>query len=118
MKKTFFFIAFSLINLIVLGQKQGQAKIDSLVRELPKITNDTLKGRTIKKIADEYFFIDTEKALQFCKLGLQHVTKMNWNHDALYDRLPVTLGYAKVLASTIKRMSTMVNKPYEFRFFM
>lgn len=46
------------------------------------------------------------------------LTKMNWNHDALYDRLPVTLGYAKVLASTIKRMHTMVNKPYEFRYFM
>ncbi len=48
-------------------------------------------------------------------LGL---TKMNWNHDALYDRLPVTLGYAKTLATTIKRMHHMVNKPYEFRFFM
>ncbi len=48
-------------------------------------------------------------------LGL---TKMNWNHDALYDKLPVTLGYAKVLASTIKRMSNLVNKPYEFRYFM
>lgn len=48
-------------------------------------------------------------------LGL---TKMNWNHDALYDKLPVTLGYAKVLASTIKRMNNLVNKPYEFRYFM
>lgn len=46
------------------------------------------------------------------------LTKMNWNHDALYDKLPVTLGYAKVLASAIKRMSNLVNKPYEFRFFM
>jgi len=46
------------------------------------------------------------------------LTKMNWNHDALYDKLPVTLGYAKVLASTIKRMNNLVNKPYEFRYFM
>jgi hypothetical protein len=48
-------------------------------------------------------------------LGL---TKMNWNHDALYDRLPVTLGFASVLARTIKRMNGLVNKPYEFRYFM
>jgi len=48
-------------------------------------------------------------------LGL---TKMNWNHDAMYDRLPVTLSYAKVLATTIKRMSYLVNKPYEFKYFM
>ncbi|QEM03492.1 hypothetical protein DIU31_008160 [Mucilaginibacter rubeus] len=48
-------------------------------------------------------------------LGL---TKMNWNHDALYDRLPVTLGYAHSLATTIKRMNKLINKPYEFRYFM
>lgn len=51
-------------------------------------------------------------------LAIIGLTKMNWNHDALYDRLPVTLGYAKVLATTIKRMNGMVNKPYEFRYFM
>ncbi|MBI5541449.1 MAG: hypothetical protein HY951_15395 [Bacteroidia bacterium] len=51
-------------------------------------------------------------------LAIMGLTKMNWNHDALYDRLPVTLGYAKVLATTIKRMNNLVNKPYEFRYFM
>jgi len=50
--------------------------------------------------------------------AIMGLTKMNWNHDALYDKLPVTLGYAKVLASTIKRMNDLVNKPYEFRYFM
>ncbi|MCA0957730.1 hypothetical protein LCL86_01650 [Muricauda ruestringensis] len=48
-------------------------------------------------------------------LGL---TKMNWNHDGIYDRLPVTLGYASVLAKTIKKMNDLTNKPYEFRYFM
>lgn len=48
-------------------------------------------------------------------LGL---TKMNWNHDALYDRLPVTLRYAQKLATILKRMNTLVNKPYEFRYFI
>ena len=48
-------------------------------------------------------------------LGL---TKMDWNNDGLYDRLPVTLGYAKILARTIKRMSELARKPYQLRFFM
>ena len=48
-------------------------------------------------------------------LGL---TKMNWNNDGLYDRLPVTLGYAKILARTVKRMSELVPKPYQLRYFM
>ncbi|MFB9843908.1 argonaute/piwi family protein [Mucilaginibacter ginsenosidivorans] len=50
--------------------------------------------------------------------AIMGLTKMNWNHDAMYDRLPVTLGYAKVLATTIKRMNQLVNKPYEFKYFM
>jgi hypothetical protein len=48
-------------------------------------------------------------------LGL---TKMNWNNDALYDRLPVTLGYAQVLARTIKRMPRLASQPYPVRLFM
>lgn len=48
-------------------------------------------------------------------LGL---TKMNWNNDSLYDRLPVTMAYAHVLARTLKRMPTLCPRPYEFRFFM
>ena len=46
------------------------------------------------------------------------LTKMNWNNDSLYDRLPVTLGYASVLARTIKRMPSLSPRPYEFRFFI
>jgi len=54
---------------------------------------------------------DTAKAI----LGL---SKMNWNNDALYDSLPVTLSYAKVLARVIKRMPGLGSTPYQFRFFM
>lgn len=48
-------------------------------------------------------------------LGL---SKMNWNNDGLYDRLPVTLGYAQILARVVKRMTHLGSRPYEFRFFM
>jgi len=46
------------------------------------------------------------------------LTKMDWNNDALYDPLPVTVGYAKVLSRVIKRMSRLGSTPYQFRFFM
>jgi hypothetical protein len=48
-------------------------------------------------------------------LGL---TKMNWNNDGLYDRLPATLSYAQVLARTVKIMPQLEARPYQFRFFM
>ena len=54
---------------------------------------------------------DTARAI----LGL---TKMNWNNDSLYDPLPVTMGFASVLAGVVKRMDDLQNIPYQFRFFM
>ena len=48
-------------------------------------------------------------------LGL---SKMNWNNDSLYDPLPVTMTYAKVLSRVVKRMSNLGTTPYQFRFFM
>lgn len=46
------------------------------------------------------------------------LTKMDWNNDALYDYLPVTLGYSKTLARVVKRMGVLGSAPYAFRFFM
>ena len=46
------------------------------------------------------------------------LSKMDWNNDALYDPLPVTVGYAKVLAQVVKRMKGLGTTPYQFRFFM
>lgn len=46
------------------------------------------------------------------------LSKMNWNNDSLYDRLPVTMAYAQVLAQVIKRMPQLLSDTYQFRFFM
>ena len=54
---------------------------------------------------------DTSRAI----LGL---SKMNWNNDALYDQLPVTMSYAKVLSRVVKRIPQLRRSPYQFRYFM
>jgi hypothetical protein len=46
------------------------------------------------------------------------LSKMDWNNDALYDPLPVTIGFAKVLARVVKRMPVLGAAAYQFRFFM
>jgi hypothetical protein len=46
------------------------------------------------------------------------LSKMDWNNDALYDALPCTVGYAKVLARTIKHIRTLAPLPYDYRLFM
>ncbi|MEZ4904050.1 MAG: hypothetical protein R2822_21045 [Spirosomataceae bacterium] len=76
------------------AQKQGQALIDSLVKELPKIQNDTLKARTYKRIEEEYFFIDTDKALYYSLLGLKHATKMLWKRGIAVFNSALGRGYS------------------------
>lgn len=46
------------------------------------------------------------------------LTKMNWNNDGPYTRMPVTLEYANVLAQVVKRMPKLEAKPYPVRLFM
>jgi hypothetical protein len=46
------------------------------------------------------------------------LSKMNWNNDSLYDRLPTTMGYARVLADTLKHVHQVTDIPYPFRLFM
>lgn len=55
--------------------------------------------------------------LETCRdvIGL---TKMDWNRDALYDRLPVTIQYAKVLARIARRIPTIGSEPYAMRYFI
>jgi hypothetical protein len=46
------------------------------------------------------------------------LTKMDWNNDGPYDRLPVTLKFAQMLADVVQRMPRLEARPYPFRLFM
>lgn len=46
------------------------------------------------------------------------LTKMDWNNDALYDPVPVTIGYSQRLARTIANVPTLPQDVYPYRMFM
>ena len=48
-------------------------------------------------------------------LGL---TKMDWNNNTLYKKLPVTLIYSKAFADIVQQNTSMVDEVYDFRNFM
>ena len=50
--------------------------------------------------------------------GILGLTKMDWNNNTLYKKLPVTLVYSKVFADIIQQNPNMVNEVYDFRNFM
>lgn len=50
--------------------------------------------------------------------GILGLTKMDWNNNTLYKKLPVTLVYSKAFADIIQQNPSMVDNIYDFRNFM
>lgn len=50
--------------------------------------------------------------------GILGLTKMDWNNNTLYKKLPVTLVYSKAFADIVKQNPSIVNNVYDFRNFM
>lgn len=46
------------------------------------------------------------------------LSKMNWNNDALFDSLPVTIEYSKRLSQTIAHATSLPSGTYPYRLFM
>ena len=50
--------------------------------------------------------------------GILGLTKMDWNNNTLYKKIPVTLVYSSAFARIIQQNPNMVNEVYDFRNFM
>ena len=50
--------------------------------------------------------------------GILGLTKMDWNNNTLYKKLPVTLEYSQRFARIIQQNPTMVDDLFDFRNFM
>jgi hypothetical protein len=50
--------------------------------------------------------------------GIIGLTKMDWNNNTLYKKLPVTLVYSKAFADIIQQNPNMVDSIFDFRNFM
>ena len=50
--------------------------------------------------------------------GILGLTKMDWNNNTLYKKLPVTLEYSQRFARILQQNPSMVDNVYDFRNFM
>lgn len=77
MKKAllFWLIAFPLFSF---SQKAGQQLVDSLLIELPKMKEDTLKVAILNQLSNEYVRIDTNKGLIYAQQSLTLSKKIGW----------------------------------------
>ncbi|WP_158898709.1 nuclease PIN [Burkholderia sp. L27(2015)] len=56
--------------------------------------------------------------LELTALEALALTKMDWNNDALYDPVPVTIRYSQRLARTIANVPDLPGNAYAYRLFM
>lgn len=56
--------------------------------------------------------------LEVSALEAMALTKMDWNNDALYDPVPVTIRYSQKLARTIANVPELPGNTYPYRLFM
>ncbi len=57
---------------------QGQARLDSLLAELPKAKKDTHKVKLLNDISWEYCFIAPDTGVKYGELGLDLATQLEW----------------------------------------
>ena len=50
--------------------------------------------------------------------GILGLTKMDWNNNTLYKKLPVTLVYSKAFADIIQQNQDLTDDVFDFRNFM
>jgi signal transduction histidine kinase len=67
------------ILLLALQSSAQNHKIDSLLTELPKAKNDTIRARIYIRLQDNLRQTNPEKALLYGRIGLRIVQKMKWN---------------------------------------
>ena len=77
-KKAILFIAISMIAMHAFPQKQGQARIDSLLQQLPKSKEDTNKVKLLNDLSFTYCYVNPDEGIKFGMQSLSLAGKLHW----------------------------------------
>src|SRR3989339_903372 len=74
-----FLLSLFIVNFtLLLAQKQGQARIDSLLKELPKAIEDTNKVNLLADLSFDFHLINPDEGIKYGEQGVQLAEKLNW----------------------------------------
>ena len=84
-------LSISITNQATADDKPltGQAKIDSLISELPKAKGDTNEVKLLMSLSYNYRNIDTDKGIKYVKRGVNLAKKINWKKGKKWEQLLV-----------------------------
>ncbi len=85
-------LALTITTINLKAEKlQGQAKIDSLLAELPKAKGDTNEVNLLKDLSYAYYTINPDKGIEYGEQGLKLAKDIDWKkYEAdFYNRLAI-----------------------------
>ncbi len=96
MKKLLIIITLFTLNT-AKSQLQGQAKIDSLLKELPKMKKDTNGVNLLKDLSFLYYGINPDEGIKYGKQGLKIAENIKWKLGSAkcYNSLGVVYSFGK-----------------------
>ena len=94
MKKLLFLLAILVTTRQSRAQLQGQARIDSLLPQLPKTIEDTNKVNLLTDLSFTYNSIDPDEGIKFGKEGLALAQKLNWKKGMANANRTIGVNYA------------------------
>ena len=96
--KALFILIFILLNAPNLFAKlQGQAKIDSLLSEIPNAKADTNHVNLLKDLSFEYYLINPDEGIKYGEQGLKLAKELSWKKGEAtsYHSLGVVYFFGK-----------------------
>ncbi|MCX6249841.1 MAG: tetratricopeptide repeat protein [Bacteroidetes bacterium] len=76
--KAILFIAISMIAIYAIGQKQGQARIDSLLQQLTRSKEDSNKVKLLNDLSYTYRTINSDEGIKFGMQSLSLAGRLHW----------------------------------------
>jgi serine phosphatase RsbU (regulator of sigma subunit)/tetratricopeptide (TPR) repeat protein len=75
------------------AQKQGQDLIDSLIKEIPKVRDDTNYVKILAQLSYNYYSIDPDKGIKYALECLEIAQKLNWKEGIAKSLRSIATNY-------------------------
>ncbi|MBX2906878.1 MAG: tetratricopeptide repeat-containing sensor histidine kinase [Taibaiella sp.] len=86
-------ICLLILSFSATARKEGQARIDSLLAELPTATSDTIRVKFLNNISSEYSIVDPEAGLKYAEQALSEACKQGFKPGIAMAHYNYALNY-------------------------
>lgn len=93
MKKTSFTLIIFCIIINLYAQKQGQARIDSLLAQLPKAKQDSNKVKLLDDLSYTYSNIAPDEGIKYGQQALSITEKLKWRNGTVESDRVIGINY-------------------------